>query len=137
MFRRLPDTACDATGRCVGRGEPSLPPNANYRPKAFADAISSAAAALQIVVLRKGKNAGQSVKLADDAVFRAVVGWPQRKLPPGHPAADANVSAVKALLEAIKHLVLLPNVPLEAHNEAVRRWLLLKRSASIETLRAL
>ena len=125
---------CDWAVR--GACAPSSPPKHELSPKAFANAISSAAAALQIVVLR-GKNAGQSVKLADDAVFRAVVGWPQRKLPPGHPAADANPSAVEALLEAIKHLVLLPNVPLEAHNEAVRRWILPKRSASIETLRAL
>ena len=127
----------DATTSMAAACASSSPPKCQVSPKALADAISSAAAALQIVVLRGKGSGGRSVTLADDAVFRAIVGWPQRELHPGHPAFDKDPMPAAALLEAIRHLILLPNVPLEAHNEALRRWILPKRSASIETLRAL
>ena len=98
----------------------------------FSDSVATASAALHIVQHR----ASAGVALADDAVFRAAVGWPQRRLHAGHPAATTSSSARDALLEAIVRLVTLSSVSLEAHCEAVRRFLLPTRG-SIDSLRAL
>ena len=89
-------------------------------PSSFiaSDELASASAALQIVLLRGRTN---SVALANDAVFRATIGWPQRELPAGHPAAASNPAAVGKLLEAIVHLVHRGG-RLAAVCEAVRRW---------------
>lgn len=105
-------------------------------PRGFSsDALASASAALHIVLLR-GSRASGGVALADDAVFRAVVGWPQRELPPGHPAASTDPSVAAGLLAAIVHMVRLPNVPLDAYGEAIRRWLVPgSKRASAESLR--
>jgi hypothetical protein len=102
----------------------------------FSRGVAEASAALQIVMLRGSSE--RSVELADDAVFNAVLGWPQRPLPTGHPALKTSTTARDRLLEAIVHCVRLPGVSLSAHAEAVRRWLVPpKPKPTIASLRAL
>ena len=86
---------------------------------------------MQIIILRgRGEPGGSSVKLSPNAVFCAIAGWPQQS----ETAAD---EAAQKLLEAIVHMVTLP-VPLAAHAEAVRRWLVPSaRRATLEDLRAI
>ena len=92
---------------------PSLP---------HAEAVSAASAALQIV-LHFAKSGG-GVALANDAIFCAVAGFPQRPLPAGHPALATDPSLRDKLLEAIVHMIKLPGVSLRAHAEAISRHLL-------------
>lgn len=93
--------------------------------------MATASAAFHIVLRRA---AGANITLASDAVFRAVVGWPLRKLPPGHPAAAADPASTASLLEAIMHLIRASTRA--ALEEAVRRYLVPPRR-SLEALRAI
>ena len=86
---------------------------------------------MQIIILRgRGGPGGSSVKLLPNAVFCAIAGLPQSD----ETAADEGI---QKLLEAIVHMVTLP-VPLAAHAEAVRRWLVPSaKRATLEDLRAI